>query len=300
MGIINILPKSVYNRISAGEVVERPASVVKELFENAIDAGASNIIVSIERGGLDEIFVSDDGKGMTKDDLPKAFLPHATSKINRAEDLDNIVTLGFRGEAIASIASVSECRISTKLRADDVGYTLTSIGGSLGNISEAPCTDGTSVTVSRLFFNTPARLKFLKSDKSEEREVTSTMEKLILANPDVSVKYFADDKLVLQSFGGGEEDAALAVYGGEFIDKCYKIYNEANGICVKGYIGNTNFYKANRTYQTVIVNGRFVEDKTVSLAVGNAYSSYLMKRQFPVYVLSIVVPPEILDVNVHP
>ena len=300
MGKINILPKSVYNRISAGEVVERPSSVVKELFENAVDAGATQITVAIERGGLDEIFVSDNGCGMDKDDIPKAFLPHATSKIKEADDLDRIVTLGFRGEAIASIASVSECRISSKLHDAEMGYTLTAVGGSIGNLTEAPCTDGTSVTVSRLFFNTPARLKFLKTDKSEEREVSSTIEKLILSNPYVAVKYFADDKLLLQSFGGGEEDAILAVYGSDFIDKCYKIASESNGISIKGYIGNTNFFKANRTYQTVIVNGRFVEDKTISLAVNNAYASYLMKRQYPVYVLSIVVPPEILDVNVHP
>ena len=300
MGKINILPPAVYNMISAGEVVERPASVVKELFENAVDAGAKNITVFIERGGLEDIFVSDDGSGITKEDLPKVFLPHATSKLSSEKDLERVLTLGFRGEAIASISAVSECRISSKQRDKDVGYTMTSTGGVIGDITVAPCLDGTSVTVSQLFFNTPARLKFLKNDKSEEREVSSTIEREILANPYVAVKYHVDNKLAYQSFGGGEEDAVLAVYGSDFIDKCYHIKSESNGISVSGYIGNTNFYKSNRTYQTVIVNGRPVEDKTISLAVSNAYTSYLMKRQFPVYVLSIVVPPEIVDVNVHP
>lgn len=300
MGKINVLPKSVYNRISAGEVVERPSSVIKELFENSVDAGATEITVGIEHGGLTEIYVIDNGSGMEKDDIPKAFLPHATSKISRAEDLDTIGTLGFRGEALASIAAVSRCRISSKLKDNDIGYTLTCDGGSFQALTEAPCYDGTSVTVNDLFYNTPARLKFLKSEKSEERDVTDMVQKLVLANPYISVKYYADDRLLLQSYGGGEEDAVLAVYGAETIEKCYQIKGEKNGITLKGYIGNTNFYKSNRTYQTVIINGRLVTDSTVSSAAGNAYSNYLMKRQFPFFVLTLTVPPEVVDVNVHP
>ena len=300
MGKINLLPKSVYNRISAGEVVERPSSVVKELFENAVDAGARDIFISIERGGIDEIFVLDNGLGIEKDDIPKAFLPHATSKISVAEDLDDIRTLGFRGEALASIAAVSVCKITSKTKSEEIGYTLVCEGGSFGSVTESPCNDGTSVLVKNLFFNVPARLKFLKTPKSEENDVSSTIEKLILANPDVSVRYVADGKLVFQSFGGGIEDAVLSVYGKDTIDNCYYVESSSNGITVKGYLGGTNYFKPNRTYQTIIVNGRWVVDNTVSLSVHNAYSNYLMKRQYPFYVLSVTVPPEILDVNVHP
>lgn len=299
MGKINLLPKSVYNRISAGEVVERPSSVVKELFENSVDAGATEITVEISGGGSD-IFVSDNGCGMDKDDIIRSIYPHATSKIANANDLESISTLGFRGEALASIAAVSKLKISSKLKENEIGYSLIAEGGSTTDITESPCLDGTSVAVADLFYNTPARKKFLKAPKSEENEVTDTVEKLILANPTVSVKYFTDDKLALQSFGGGMEDAALAVYGAATVEKCYLISGEHHGIKIEGYIGNTNFFKSNRTYQTIVVNGRLVEDATVSTAMKNAYANYMMKRQFPFFILYLTVPPEILDVNVHP
>ena len=298
--MINLLPKEVFNKISAGEVVERPASVVKELFENAVDANATDIAVYIDGGGIDKILVMDNGCGIDKDDLMKAYLPHATSKIKIAEDLERIETLGFRGEALASIAAVSKCNISSKTANAQIGYKLTCEGGSLGELTETPCLDGTAVTVSELFFNTPARLKFLKTAKSEENEVTTLVEKLILSNPHVSVRYFADGKLIYQSFGGGTKDAVLTVYGIETINNCYEISTAKNGIKIEGFIGNTNFFKGNRTYQTLIVNGRYVTDNTVSTAIHNAYSSYLMKRQYPFYVLSVELPPEFVDVNVHP
>ena len=299
MGKINLLPKSVYNMISAGEVVERPSSVVKELFENSVDAGATEITVGIS-DDCKEIYVLDNGCGMEKDDILKSIYPHATSKILKAEDLESIMTLGFRGEALASIAAVSKLRLSSKTKENEIGYSLTAEGGSVIDLTESPCLDGTCVTVEDLFFNTPARKKFLKAPKSEENEVTDTVEKLILANPDIIVKYLIDDRLVLQSYGGGATDAALAVYGAETVEKCYLISDEHHGITVKGYIGNTNFYKSNRSYQTIIVNGRVVEDSTISTAMKNAYGNYMMKRQFPFYILYITVPPEILDVNVHP
>ena len=298
--MINLLTKDVFNKISAGEVVERPASVVKELFENAVDAGATEIAVYIENGGISRIFVMDNGCGIDKDDLPKAYLPHATSKLKVAEDLDHIETLGFRGEALASIAAVAKCNISSKTADNEIGYRLSCEGGVMGELTETPCVDGTAVTVCDLFFNTPARLKFLKSEKSEENEVTALVEKLILSNPYVSVRYFVNDKIVYQSFGEGFKDSVLTVYGVEAVNNCYEISTNKNGLLIEGFIGNTNFLKGNRTYQTVIVNGRWVNDNTISTAMHNAYSSYLMKRQYPFYVLSVTLPSEFVDVNVHP
>lgn len=296
---INLLPKEVFNRISAGEVVERPASVVKELFENAIDSGAKNVIVSIENGGTGEIIVQDDGCGMEREDLKRAFLPHATSKISKADDLDFIETLGFRGEALASIASVSYAKILSKTE-DGEALQISCDGGALGEVREGVGVEGTSVTVSDLFFNTPARLKFLKSAKGEEREISSLIDKLILSNPYTAVKYYIDGSLVKQSYGEGLKDAVRCVYGKETLDHCYEISTEKNGLFIRGFIGSANFYKGNRTYQTIIVNGRYVTDNTVSTAVQNAYGNYLMKRQYPFYVLSISVDPSVVDVNVHP
>jgi len=298
--MINILSKDVFNKISAGEVVERPASIVKELFENAVDSSASQIGVYIEQGGLGKIYVMDNGCGIPKDDLPKAYLPHATSKLKNADDLNHIETLGFRGEALASIAAVSKCNISSKTMEANIGYRLSCEGGVLGELIETPCMEGTFVTVTDLFYNTPARLKFLKSPKSEENEITALMEKLILSNPFVSVKYYIDGKNVYQSFGEGFKDAVLTVYGTEAVNNCYEISTIKNGMQIEGFIGNTNYFKGNRTYQTIIVNGRWVTDKTISSAMQNAYSSYAMKRQYPFFVLSVCLDNEFVDVNVHP
>lgn len=299
MAKINLLPKEVFNRISAGEVVERPASVVKELFENAVDSGAHNITVSIEKGGIEEIHVQDDGCGMEKEDLIKAFLPHATSKIKNAGDLDFIKTLGFRGEALASIGAVSKASI-TSATEDGEAYRVNCEGGVIGETLETMGVKGTSVTVSSLFYNTPARLKFLKSEKGEEREVSALTDKLILANPYVAVKYYVDGELIKQSFGEGLQDAVMCVYGKEAVQNCYRISAEKNGLFIRGFLGSPDYYKGNRTYQTVIVNGRYVTDNTVSMAVQNAYANYLMKRQYPFYVLSINIDPSFVDVNVHP
>lgn len=299
--MINVLTKEVYNRISAGEVIERPSSIVKELFENSIDAGADEIVVSIEGGGIDEIFVMDNGCGIEKDDLTKVFLPHATSKLKTAEDLENIRTLGFRGEAMPSIASVSRCSISSTTDNDVMGYNLVVEGGEFGEIVPAPCKKGTAVTVKDLFYNTPARLKFLKSDRAEQNDVTDLIEKLILSNPNVAVKYsIGDENVIYQSYGGGFKEAVLTVYGADTVKKCYEISTEKNGIKIEGFIGNTNFFKSNRTYQTIIVNGRWITDNTIATAVHNAYANYLMKRQYPFYVLSLTIDPQFVDVNVSP
>ncbi len=299
MAKINILPAKVYNRIAAGEVVDRPYSVVKELVENSIDAGATEIEIYLEKGGKQLIRVVDNGCGIERDDLHSAFLPHATSKIAKAEDLESIMTLGFRGEAIASIASVSQMTITSKT-AEGKCYSLSSNGGELGKITEAAGENGTDVRVEMLFFNTPVRLNFLKTDKAEETEITNFVSRFILNRPNISFLYYVDGKRVLQSFGGGMEEAIVGVYGASTLSRCYEINADKHGVRIRGYIGDQNFYKANKSYQSLFINGRFIQNATVSGAIGNAYSSYLMKRQYPFYVLYVDVPTEIVDVNVHP
>ncbi|MBQ8295616.1 MAG: DNA mismatch repair endonuclease MutL [Clostridia bacterium] len=299
MAKINILPAKVYNRIAAGEVVDRPYSVVKELVENAIDAGATEIEIFIEKGGKQLIRVVDNGSGIERDDLQSAFLPHATSKIEKAEDLDTIMTLGFRGEAVASIAAVSKMTITSKTVGGKC-YSLCSDGGELGEILETAGANGTDVSVEMLFFNAPVRLKFLKTDKGEETDITNFVSRFILNRSDISFTYYVNGKKVLQSFGGGDEEALISVYGAAVLPNCFLLDAEKHGIRIRGYIGNQNYSKANKSYQSVFLNGRYIVNTTVAAAITNAYSSYLMKRQYPFYVLHIDVPPEIVDVNVHP
>ena len=300
MAKINILDSSIYNRIAAGEVVDRPYSVVKELVENSLDAHAKNITVAIERGGKDLICVTDDGDGIEKSELRAAFLPHATSKIAKVEDLDDIRTLGFRGEAIASIASVSRMRIRSRARGAGEAFELSCAGGTLGEVSPCPLGEGTEIGVENLFYNTPVRERFLRTDKGEEAEISSYVSRFVLGNPQVSFRYYIGGKLALQSFGGGEEEAVAAVYGGAAVQQCYRIDAVKHGIRLHGYLGKPSFTKPNRTYQSVFVNGRYVVNNTIASAIGNAYGGYLMKRQYPFYVLFVDVPPAVVDVNVHP
>lgn len=297
--MINILSKEIYNKIAAGEVVDRPYSVVKELVENAIDAGASEITVEIEGGGRKKARVIDNGKGISKEDLPRAYLPHATSKLKTAEDLFAVATLGFRGEALASIAAVSRMKIVSK-REGENAYSLSSEGGVLGAVAEAAGANGTEVTVEDLFFNTPARLKFLKSDTQEEGEVSNMMARFLLSRPKIAFNYYVNGKLKYRSFGDGLESALAAVYGADTVEKCCEISAEKHGIRIYGYLGNQNFSKPNRSYQSLFVNGRYVVNQTVGAAVTNAYGAYLMKRQYPFFVLFLDVPAGIVDVNVHP
>ncbi len=295
---INILTPDVYNRIAAGEVVDRPYSVVKELVENSIDAGATDISVEIEEGGKKLICVTDNGCGIRKDELKKAYLPHATSKLQSAEDLFTVATLGFRGEAIASIASVSRMEIVSD--AGEGAFSLACEGGVCGDTQAAAGAKGTEITVRDLFFNTPARLKFLKSDSQEEGDVSNMMARFILSRPEIAFTYTVGGKVKYRSFGDGLASALAVVYGASVLENCHEISADKHGIRLSGYIGNRNFSKPNRTYQSLFVNGRYVVNQTVGAAVTNAYAAYLMKRQYPFYVLFLDVPQEIVDVNVHP
>ena len=299
MNKINLLTPDVYNKIAAGEVVDRPYSVVKELVENAVDAGATQISVEIEGGGKTLVRVTDNGGGIEKDDLVAAYSPHATSKLKCAEDLFGVTTLGFRGEAIASIAAVSRMKIVSRVPEKDA-YSLGCVGGKTGALLPAAGAQGTEVTVEDLFFNTPARLKFLKSDAQEESDVANMMARFILSRPEISFTYTSAGKLKYRSFGDGLSSALACVYGAEILSDLFEIHADKHGIRLHGFIGNQNFSKPNRTYQSLFVNGRYVVNQTVSAAVSNAYASYLMKRQYPFYVLFLDVPPEIVDVNVHP
>ena len=297
---INLLSSKIYNRIAAGEVVERPFSVVKELVENSIDAGAKNIQVEIENGGITSIKITDDGFGIEKSELKKALLPHATSKISSLKDLDNICSLGFRGEALASIASVSRITIESKPESQELGGKIGADGGDIGQITDCAMANGTVITVNNLFYNAPVREKFLRSTKSEENEISATIARFILGNTNIAFKYLIDGKVVYQSFGDGFESAMACVYGVETIDNCFYINVDKHGILINGYISKHHFTKGNRSYQTTFVNGRYVQNQTIASAIINAYSSYLMKRQYPFFVLNVTLPSEIVDVNVHP
>lgn len=298
--VINVLDSSVYNHIAAGEVVERPASVIKELVENSIDAGATRIDIEIENGGINKIKVSDNGIGIDKQFVKTAFLPHATSKISKIDDLDNILTLGFRGEALASIAAVSKVLMVTKPENQDIASAIEIEGGTVLKEYETGRTTGTTTTISDLFFNVPARKKFLKKDKSEEQEVTALVSRFILANPTIYFSYKADGKTIFSSPGTNLEDAIFSVYGKEAVTETLKVDLSKGDYRVFGFVGRPSFSKPNRTYQTLVINGRYVINSTISVAIANAFGEMLMKRKYPFYVLHMTLPANQIDVNVHP
>ncbi len=300
MAKINILDSSIYNLIAAGEVVERPASVIKELIENSIDAGAKNITVEIKDGGTTFMQVSDDGSGIEESDFKSAFLPHATSKIKEASDLDSIFTLGFRGEALASIAAVAKVKLVSKTAKDEMGTSITVEGGKFGDIQKASSNVGTTITVKDLFFCVPARAKFLKKIKTEEQEITNIINRVVLAHPEIKISYIVDGKKVLSSIGSSEKEAMFSVYGKESVKETLEVFAEREGVSVKGFVGKPTYSKSNRTYQTLIINGRYVINMTVQTAVANAYGDFLMKRQYPFFVLYLTIPVDEIDVNVHP
>jgi DNA mismatch repair protein MutL len=296
---INILTANVYNRIAAGEVIDRPYSAVKELIENSLDAGATQIEVYIEGGGKQLIKVVDNGCGIEKDDMRSAFLPHATSKIKNAEDLENITTLGFRGEALASISVIARVELVSVTQGNSA-YRVVCQDEKIGDVQPAALECGTEITVRDLFYNTPVRAKFMKPDKKEEADITSFVSRYILSKPKVAFRYYVDGKLTLQSFGGGIDEAIAQVYGANVLSQCFKIDAEKNGVRVYGHISNQYFFKPNKTYQSLFLNGRYIINTTLQTAIHCAYGPYLMKRQYPFYVLNVEIPTDFVDVNVHP
>lgn len=300
MGEIYKLDSSIYNRISAGEVVEKPHSVVKELVENSIDAGANKISVEIESGGKALIRVTDNGAGITPDDMPIAFLSHATSKIKTSRDLDNIATLGFRGEALPSIASVATVVMESKKSKAESGYSITLQNGEITDRRAVGMANGTIISVLKLFENVPARAKFLKKEKSEESDITKLMGDFILSNPNIAFTYSADGKIIYSSSGRGLEDAVYTVYSRDITNNLLPIDFSHNAFKIKGYISRPNFTKPTRSYQTMIINGRIINNQVVSTAITQAYGNNLMRRAFPIFVIDILMPFDKLDVNVTP
>lgn len=300
MGKINVLTEEVANMISAGEVVERPASVVKELVENSVDAGATSVTVEIKNGGMSYIRVTDNGGGIEKDDLKTAFLPHATSKIKNGADLAKIMTLGFRGEALASIAAVSSVEVFTKTRADNFGSLITVKGGKVIEEDETGCADGTTVIVRDLFFNTPARMKFLKKDSAETAYITDVMNKLILGNPSVAVKYISQSKTVTSAGDGNLKNAIFAVYGADYAKNLIEVDYSDENIRVSGFIGNSQISRNTRAYQTFFINGRNFVSRALSAALSEGCKNTVMVGKFPFAVLNVEVNPAFVDVNVHP
>nr|MDE7380319.1 DNA mismatch repair endonuclease MutL [Clostridia bacterium] len=299
MGKINLLSAEMCNRIAAGEVIERPYSAVKELIENSIDAGSTQIEIHIERGGKDLIRVVDNGCGIEQDDMRAAFFAHATSKIAEIDDIDHIHTLGFRGEALATISSIACVELISAVEGKD-GNRVYCDGEFIGKVEPAVSPKGTQITITKFFFNTPVRFKFMKADKKEEADITSCVTNYILGYPHVAFKYFVNGKLTLQSYGGGLDEAIAQVFGSNYLPNCYKISAERNDIKIKGFISNQNFFKSNKTYQYVFLNNRHIVNPVIAGAITNAYSAYAMKRQYPFYVLFIEMPEENVDVNVHP
>ena len=301
MGRINVLPFAVANLIAAGEVVDRPASVIKELMENAIDAGADRITVEIQNGGVTFMRVSDNGCGMSPEDLPVAIRRHATSKIKDAADLDGIMTLGFRGEALAAIASVSDLRIISKTADAEFGAVLEAHGGEIVSVSEQGCSTGTSVIIENLFANVPARRKFLKKDVTEAMAVSANVEMVALSHPDLAFRLIIDGNMKLETAGDGNlRNTVYAIFGREFASKLIEVNSDNDGITVSGFIGRSDNFKANRNYQNFFINGRFVKSKTAMAALEQAYTSYMPPEKFPTCVLYVGINPSRVDVNVHP
>ena len=301
MGRLNVLDKHVAELIAAGEVVERPSSVIKELVENAVDASATAITVEIKNGGTTYMRVTDDGCGMAFEDVPTAFLRHATSKIVTKNDLDDIRTLGFRGEALASIASVSHLELLTKAREEEYGTVYVVEGGREVSLSDAGCPDGSTFIVRDLFYNVPARMKFLKTDMSEGNAVSNVIDKLALSHPEIAVTYIRDSKTVLRTSGDGKLISAIyAVYGREFANSLIPVDYTLNGIRVTGYLSRPENARPNRNMQNFFINSRFVISKTAMAAIAEACKGSVMVGKFPSCVINIELPFGAVDVNVHP
>lgn len=301
MGRINVLDKHTAELIAAGEVVERPSSVVKELLENSIDAGATQITVEIMHGGIDYLRITDNGCGILKEDVRNAFKRNATSKISVDSDLEKIGTLGFRGEALASISSVSKVQLITKAKEENIGSAYEIDGGKEISFDDAGCPDGTTFIMRNLFYNVPARYKFLKKDVAEGNAVASVIDKIALSHPEIAITFIRDNKRVLKTAGDGKLMSSIyAVYGRDFASTLIPVDYELNGMKLTGYISRPTNGRANRNMQNTFINGRFVKSRTISVALEEACKGSIMIGKFPSCVLNLQISPEAVDVNVHP
>lgn len=297
---IQLLDESTSNRIAAGEVVERPSSVVKELLENALDAGATSISIEIASGGLSMIRIADNGSGIHPEDLPLAFMRHATGKIRSGDSLMAIETMGFRGEALSSIAAVSRVTLSSRQKGSDLGSSISLEGGKVVDQGTVGCPEGTSLTVKDLFFNTPARLKFVKSPAVEAAKVSDVVLRAILSHPEISIRLVNNHKMVYHSPGSGLKDAIVSVYGKQVAHQLLPVSFLRDSLNIKGYIGAQELSRQSHAGQTLIVNGRVIQSKLLSEAVQKGYGQTLMIGRFPFFVLNLEMPYANVDVNVHP
>ena len=301
MGNIVLLDDLTINKIAAGEVIERPASVVKEMLENSIDAGATNVNIEVQNGGISKIRISDNGKGIEPDDMVMAFDRHATSKIRQAGDLDYVRTMGFRGEALASIAAISRVEMVSKTKESETGYKVVAEAGNIISEEMTACPVGTTITVEKLFFNTPVRYKFLKKDYTEAGYIEDAVKRIALVHPEIAIKLINNGKTIIQTNGNGKlEDVIYGIYGKEIVDGLLPIEYKYENIFIKGVIGKPEIARSNRTNQMFFVNNRYVKDKTLSAAVEQAMKGMLPIGKFPFLVMNIEMDPIKVDVNVHP
>ena len=301
MGNIVLLDDLTINQIAAGEVIERPANVVKELVENSIDAGATKISVEIENGGITSIRITDDGKGIAPDDVALAFERHATSKIRSAEDLTKVMTMGFRGEALASIAAIAKVELITRTRDQEIGTKVIVEGGDIISKEECGAPYGTTIIVRELFYNTPVRYKFLKKDFTEGGYIESAVEKIALINPSISFRLVNNRKTILQTSGNGDITTVVYnIFGKDVSQNLVNVDNEYEGVKVRGVAGKPEIARSNRTNQLFYVNGRNIKDKILSAAVEEAYRTIIPHGKFGFCIIDIRLNPELVDVNVHP
>ncbi len=300
MADIKILTPDIYNLISAGEVVEAPVGAVKEVVENSIDAGANQITIEICDGGFKSISITDNGRGMSEEDIDLAFIKHATSKLASAKDLEAVQTLGFRGEALPSIAAVAKVKLVTRQRTAETAISVTVENGQIVEKGFVSANIGTRIEILNLFYNTPARKKFLKQASREATDITKYVAKLILTNPNLKVDYYLDGKSIYRSKGAGLSEAIFTVYGKDCVSNCVPVNYSKKNCRIKGYIGAPQYSKPNKTYQTLSVNGRYVIDNSIAGSVLQAFKPYLMTRQYPFFILDLEIPYDCVDVNAHP
>lgn len=298
---INLLDKSVSDKIAAGEVIERPVSIIKELVENSIDAEASSIVVEIKKGGHDYLRVTDNGSGIEKNEIEKAFIRHATSKISSEKDLENLITLGFRGEALASIAAVTRMEVVSKTPDEKTGIRLAIHAGEIIAKSSIGCPDGTTMIIRNLFFNTPARLKFMKSESSDTSQITSFMSNIAIGFPKISFRYIVNGKIVFTTDGSGElKNSIMQVYNHNDFTNLIEINDEIPGLKISGLISRPSINRNTRKMQIYLVNGRVIESKVIDEGIGEGYRERLFEGRFPIAFLLLELDPKAIDVNIHP